>query len=149
MSIIHLLQNLQVLKLHYKAFEGSCWNTHEQVFQHLKFLRFEWLNINMWEACSSSFPCLRRLEISNCWRLEEIPYEIGEIPTLELIKIHSCKPSVGESFTKPSRSQVHRAKFTEPSSPSQVYRAKFTEPSSPSQVHEAKFTEPSLLNQVH
>ncbi|KAL8228361.1 hypothetical protein R6Q57_015945 [Mikania cordata] len=100
MSNIHLLPNLQVLKLHYNAFEGSCWNTHEQVFQHLKFLRFDGLNINTWEACSSSFPCLRRLEICYCSRLEEIAYEIGEIPTLELIKIESCKTSVGESVRR-------------------------------------------------
>ncbi|KAD4982095.1 hypothetical protein E3N88_18766 [Mikania micrantha] len=96
MSIIQSLPNLQVLKLHYKAFEGSCWNTDEHRFERLTFLRLECLDIKMWKAYSTSFPCLKQLEIESCKGLEEIPLEIGEIPTLELIKITHCRQSVGE-----------------------------------------------------
>ncbi|KAL8267898.1 hypothetical protein R6Q59_001696 [Mikania micrantha] len=96
MSIIQSLPNLQVLKLHYKAFEGSCWNTDEHRFERLSFLRLECLDIKMWKAYSTSFPCLKQLEIESCKGLEEIPLEIGEIPTLELIKITHCRQSVGE-----------------------------------------------------
>ncbi|KAI3745226.1 hypothetical protein L1987_58334 [Smallanthus sonchifolius] len=97
MSIIQSLPNLEVLNLKEYAFEGSRWNTDEQEFQQLKFLR---LNIKKWEAYSISFPCLKQLEISDCYHLKEIPVEIGEIPTLELIKIKNCSHSVGESIKK-------------------------------------------------
>ncbi|KAI3745222.1 hypothetical protein L1987_58330 [Smallanthus sonchifolius] len=100
MSIIQSLPNLHVLKLKENAFEGSCWNTYEQEFQQLKFLRLESLNINLWEAYSASFPCLRQLEIIHCHDLDETPLEMGYIPMLELIKIKRCWHSVGESVRK-------------------------------------------------
>ncbi|XP_076910267.1 putative late blight resistance protein homolog R1A-3 [Bidens hawaiensis] len=100
MSIIQSLLNLQVLKLHFQAFEGSCWNTAEQEFPQLRFLRLEGLNIKVWEAYSTSFPCLKQLEIFRCSGLKEIPLEIGDIPTLELIKIKECRHSVDESIRR-------------------------------------------------
>ncbi|XP_022025247.1 putative late blight resistance protein homolog R1B-16 [Helianthus annuus] len=100
MSIIQSLPNLQHLKLHPHAFEGSCWNTNGQEFPQLKLLNLEWLNIKVWEAYSESFPCLRQLQITNCRNLEEIPLEIGEIPTLELIQIRGCRDSVIESVRR-------------------------------------------------
>ncbi|MFS8025117.1 putative P-loop containing nucleoside triphosphate hydrolase, leucine-rich repeat domain superfamily [Helianthus anomalus] len=100
MSIIQSLPNLQVLKLKYMAFEGNRWDTYEQEFAQLKFLRLEMLNIKVWEAYSISFPYLRQLEIFHCLDLEEIPHEIGDIPTLELIKIKKCRDFVGESVRR-------------------------------------------------
>ncbi|KAI3745228.1 hypothetical protein L1987_58336 [Smallanthus sonchifolius] len=97
MSIIQSLPNLQVLKLRCHAFVGSCWNAYEQEFRQLKFLRLERLNIKQWEAYSTSFPCLRQLEISSCYDLEKIPLEIGDIPMLQNIKIYKCRQSVDES----------------------------------------------------
>ncbi|KAM0031948.1 putative P-loop containing nucleoside triphosphate hydrolase, leucine-rich repeat domain superfamily [Helianthus debilis subsp. tardiflorus] len=99
-SIIQSLPNLQVLKLKNGAFMGSCWNTAEHVFPKLKFLRLDGLNIEVWETCSRSFPCLRQLEIIRCYNLEEIPLEIGDIPTLELIQIEDCRQCVGESVRR-------------------------------------------------
>ncbi|KAJ0810982.1 putative P-loop containing nucleoside triphosphate hydrolase, leucine-rich repeat domain superfamily [Helianthus annuus] len=100
MSIIHSLPNLQVLKLRRSAFEGSCWNTNEHVFRQLKFMRLKMLDIKLWKAYSLSFPCLRQLEIFHCYHLEGIPLDIGDIPTLEIIKIKYCRHSVGESVTR-------------------------------------------------
>ncbi|KAK1423639.1 hypothetical protein QVD17_18945 [Tagetes erecta] len=97
MSIIQSLPNLEVLKLTCNGFEGSCWNAEEQVFQELKFLRLEILDIQQWKADEESFPSLRHLEIFNCKDLEEIPLDIGDIPTLELIKINNCRASLDES----------------------------------------------------
>ncbi|MFS8025120.1 putative P-loop containing nucleoside triphosphate hydrolase [Helianthus anomalus] len=100
MSIFKLLVNLQVLKLHNNAFEGSCWNTDEQEFKRLKFLRLERLNIKLWGVDSKSFPCLSQLEVFNCLDLEEIPLETVEIPTLKLIKIRDYGHSLGESVRR-------------------------------------------------
>ncbi|XP_021994954.1 putative late blight resistance protein homolog R1A-4 [Helianthus annuus] len=111
MSIIQSLPNLQVLKLKRNAFMGSCWKADEQEFRQLKFLRLEKLDIKLWEACSSSFPCLRQLEILFCYDLEEIPLEIGDIPTLELIKIMYCKHSVGESVRRIEEEQQNMGNY--------------------------------------
>ncbi|KAJ0430166.1 putative P-loop containing nucleoside triphosphate hydrolase, leucine-rich repeat domain superfamily [Helianthus annuus] len=100
MSIIQSLPNLQVLKLGRISFSGTCWNTAEHVFPQLKFLRLEGLNIKLWEAYSRSFPCLKHLEVIRCYNLEEIPLEIGDIPTLELIIINKCRQCVGESVRR-------------------------------------------------
>ncbi|KAI3795556.1 hypothetical protein L1987_38211 [Smallanthus sonchifolius] len=100
MSIIQSLPNLQVLELQAMAFEGSCWNTDGQEFPQLKFLRLWGLDIKHWEAYGTSFPCLRQLEIIYCADLEEIPLEIGEIPTFELIQITGCRHTVGDSVRR-------------------------------------------------
>ncbi|KAJ0619079.1 putative P-loop containing nucleoside triphosphate hydrolase, leucine-rich repeat domain superfamily [Helianthus annuus] len=100
MSIIQSLPNLQVLKLRNNAFNGSCWNTDEQQFRQLKSLRLEGLNIKLWEAYSKSFPCLKQLEIFHCYDLDEISLEVGDIPTLEMIKINNCSNSIVESVRR-------------------------------------------------
>ncbi|KAJ0429330.1 putative leucine-rich repeat domain superfamily [Helianthus annuus] len=100
MSIIKLFPNLELLKLTSDAFVGSRWNTDEQEFPQLKFLSLHWLNIKVWDANNRSFRCLRKLEISSCFYIEEIPLEIGDIPTLKLISIDGCRPSVGESVRR-------------------------------------------------
>ncbi|MFS8023223.1 putative P-loop containing nucleoside triphosphate hydrolase [Helianthus anomalus] len=100
MSIIQSLPNIQVLKLGRISFSGTRWNTAEHVFPQLKFLRLEGLDIELWEAYSRSFPCLKHLEVIRCYKLEEIPLEIGDIPTLELIKINECKQCVVESVRR-------------------------------------------------
>ncbi|KAI3745219.1 hypothetical protein L1987_58327 [Smallanthus sonchifolius] len=112
MSIIQSLPNLQVLRLHGKAFVGSCsWNTEGQEFPQLKFLRLKALDIKQWEAYSTSFPCLRQLEVIYCKVLEEIPLEIGEIPTLELIKIDGCRPSLEESARRIEEEQQNLGNY--------------------------------------
>lgn len=88
MSTIQSLPNLGVLKLKHNAFLGPEWDAREQQFPRLKFLKLECLDIEEWEAFSTSFPCLRRLSVRNCLGLKEIPLDMGEIATLELIEIH-------------------------------------------------------------
>ncbi|PWA98207.1 Disease resistance protein [Artemisia annua] len=100
MSIIQSLPNLEVLKLSDYAFDGSLWKTDEVQFRQLKFLRLEQLNIKQWEAYSVNFPCLKQLEIVTCFNLEEIPLEIGDIPTLELIKTNGWIRSFVESLKR-------------------------------------------------
>ncbi|MFS8025071.1 hypothetical protein Hanom_Chr16g01470641 [Helianthus anomalus] len=84
----------------YTDVAGRCWNTDGQEFRQLKFLKLEALDINQWEASSRSFPSLRQLEITACSSFEEIPLEIGDIPTLELILIKGCRGSVKESVRR-------------------------------------------------
>ncbi|KAD4982119.1 hypothetical protein R6Q59_001699 [Mikania micrantha] len=111
MPIIQSLPNLQVLKIGMDAFEGSCWNTHEHEFPRLTFLKLYFLDIKLWKPDSTSFPCLKQLEIEGCKGLEEIPLEIGEIPTLELIKITYCRQSVGESVRRIQQEQHYYGNY--------------------------------------
>ncbi|KAK6153943.1 hypothetical protein DH2020_013582 [Rehmannia glutinosa] len=87
MAIVGSLPNLEVLKLRDYAFLGREWESNEGEFGRLKFLLMEWLNLKCWRAESSHFPCLEHLVVRSCWQLEEIPCEIGEIPTLRLIEV--------------------------------------------------------------
>ncbi|KAJ9552079.1 hypothetical protein OSB04_016124 [Centaurea solstitialis] len=100
MSVIQLLPQLEVLELKEEAFTGRHWDAFEQRFRQLKFLKLEWSDIEKWEASSTSFPCLKRLSLHYCKHLEEIPIEIGEIETLELIEINWCSNSVVESIKR-------------------------------------------------
>ncbi|KAJ9551564.1 hypothetical protein OSB04_015609 [Centaurea solstitialis] len=107
MSLIQLLPNLEVLKLKTMAFKGTKWDACEQQFPQLKLLILQSLNIKHWEASSTSFPCLKQLSLSGCYNLEEIPLEIGEIATLELIEIDSSNNSVVESVKRIQQEQHH------------------------------------------
>nr|KAJ0191442.1 hypothetical protein LSAT_V11C800439240 [Lactuca sativa] len=101
MSIIQSLPNLEVLVIVDNGFEGTLWKTTgEEQFQQLKFLRLEKLNIKQWEASSINFPCLQQLQVLNCIVLEEIPLELGDISTLEYIKVWNCGASLLESLQK-------------------------------------------------
>ncbi|KAJ9551563.1 hypothetical protein OSB04_015608 [Centaurea solstitialis] len=106
MSSIQSLPNLEVLKLKSHAFVGAHWDACEQQFRQLKFLLFYGLNVKQWEASSTSFPCLKRFSLEECEDLEEIPLEIGEIATLELIEINTlCYDSIVESAVRIQQEQ--------------------------------------------
>ncbi|KAJ9552127.1 LOW QUALITY PROTEIN: hypothetical protein OSB04_016172 [Centaurea solstitialis] len=105
MSTIKSLPNLEVLELFHNAFMGAHRDACEQQFRQLKFLLLYHLNLKQWEASSTSFPCLKRLSLRRCEDLEEIPFEIGEITTLELIAIKSSNNSVVESVKRIQQEQ--------------------------------------------
>ncbi|KAJ9551574.1 hypothetical protein OSB04_015619 [Centaurea solstitialis] len=102
---ISSLPNLEVLKLKGSSFEGRQWNASEQQFQQLKLLRLKELDIVHWKAYNTSFSCLKRLSLWDCIVLEEIPVDIGEIATLELIETNGQKASVVESVKRIQKEQ--------------------------------------------
>ncbi|KAL8497684.1 hypothetical protein ACS0TY_021135 [Phlomoides rotata] len=97
MSIVGRLKHLEVLKL--RDERGLRWDTRDGEFQKLKFLQLKEVNLNQWNVASSEhFPELQRLILSNCYLLQEIPSEIGEITTLEWIEVKlNCLSSLVES----------------------------------------------------
>ncbi|KAL4572853.1 hypothetical protein LXL04_019641 [Taraxacum kok-saghyz] len=105
MSIIQSLPNLEDLRLIDNAFKGTVWETGEEQFQKLKFLRLEKLDVKQWEASSINFPCLKRLLVFGCRYLEEIPLEIGDISTLEFLEAKGCGSSLNESLGKIKQEQ--------------------------------------------
>ncbi|KAL8502530.1 hypothetical protein ACS0TY_021608 [Phlomoides rotata] len=99
MSIIGRLENLEVLKLRLISYEDERWDTRDAEFQKLNFLKMEVENLTEWNVHSSEhFPTLEQLVLSDCSNLQEIPYEIGEITTLQVIEVQGiCKKSLLES----------------------------------------------------
>ncbi|GJS98113.1 disease resistance protein [Tanacetum coccineum] len=68
------------------AFEGPTWDTRE--------------------AYNTTFPCLTKLVLLECYYLKGIPEEVGEIPILEMIDIDKRNHSLVKSTTK-IREQHH------------------------------------------
>nr|XP_027117915.1 putative late blight resistance protein homolog R1A-10 [Coffea arabica] len=93
MTNVAKLPNLEVLKLKNYAFRGSTWKLTDEVFRCLKQLLIEKTDIVQWEAEDDHFPCLQFLILRSCEFLAELPYVLGEIPTLERIELHYCNES--------------------------------------------------------
>ncbi|XP_047948746.1 putative late blight resistance protein homolog R1A-10 [Salvia hispanica] len=96
------LPNLEVLKIVECVFqregEGEAeeeWEATEGgEFRSLLFLQLESLNLVHWKANETNFPKLRTLFVVGCYKLEEIPNAMGDIPTLQQIHIRECGASI-------------------------------------------------------
>ncbi|KAH0706932.1 hypothetical protein KY289_012008 [Solanum tuberosum] len=97
LSIVGKLPKLESLKLEYDAFIGDEWEVAEEGFPRLKFLLLRCLPFRRWRASSDHFPCLERLIIVHCWKLDSIPQDFADITTLALIDINNCAQAVGNS----------------------------------------------------
>ncbi|KAH0778058.1 hypothetical protein KY290_009469 [Solanum tuberosum] len=105
-EVVNLLANLPNLETLYGycAFDGTDWKVDEDVvFHKLKYLRLcRCSDLERWElaAGSDNFPMLEKLILFELPKLEEIPESIGEIMTLELIRIVNCGSGVETSAMK-------------------------------------------------
>ncbi|KAK4427721.1 putative late blight resistance proteinR1B-16 [Sesamum alatum] len=97
MNRIGSLPNLEILKLQGCKFESRKWEADEGEFCQLQFLLMEKLNLVNWAADDTNFPRLEHLVIRHCSGLEEIPLAMAEVPTLKVIEVHECSPSVVDS----------------------------------------------------
>ncbi|KAL8547501.1 hypothetical protein ACS0TY_007009 [Phlomoides rotata] len=93
LTIIGLLPHLEVLKLCENAAVGSEWNPVEGEFLRLKFLSITSSDLFHWNAESCHFPVLEKLFFYGSSALDEIPSDIGEIPTLQFICLKYCSMS--------------------------------------------------------
>ncbi|KAL2551436.1 putative late blight resistance protein-like protein R1B-13 [Forsythia ovata] len=96
-EIIGKLEYLEVLKLKNVGFEGEQWDTSEGGFPRLKFLKLYKVQIVQWNAASDHFPRLQQLVLEFCDRLKMIPPNLGDIPTLEMIKVYKCAKAIEDS----------------------------------------------------
>lgn len=97
MTAIGEVPKLEALKLRREAFSGPSWATVEGELPQLVFLLLEGISFTSWETDAAHFPRLHRLVLRSCDMLEEIPFNFGEIPTLEMIKLVGCHPSAEAS----------------------------------------------------
>ncbi|KAI3464151.1 hypothetical protein Pfo_020814 [Paulownia fortunei] len=106
MRMISALPNLEVLKLRCYAFRGPEWETYEGEFPQLKFLLLEDTDLVHWRADDGCFPSLQILIIRHCYKLKEIPLQIGSIPTLNMIELFDGNPSVVASAKQMQEDQL-------------------------------------------
>ncbi|KAK6119964.1 hypothetical protein DH2020_046291 [Rehmannia glutinosa] len=98
MSILGMLPNLEWLELGKHAFWGPEWEQNEEGFPKLKFLLIDETNLEKWVAnCITPFQVLEHLVLRNCKSLNEIPCEVGEIATLQVIELLFCSKSAANS----------------------------------------------------
>ncbi|KAL3642285.1 hypothetical protein CASFOL_013100 [Castilleja foliolosa] len=97
MSILGLLDNLEVLKLKEKAFMGKCWEGIDGGFRRLEVLHIGRTNLVVWVASQHHFPRLRRLELKNCDDLREIPIGLANIPSLQLLDVFRSKSAAASA----------------------------------------------------
>ncbi|KAL9158664.1 hypothetical protein ABFS82_08G084000 [Erythranthe guttata] len=102
MSAIGGLPNLVVLKLRCDAFVGAKWKTKDGEFPQLRFLKMYKLDLRKWNVESSEhFPRLQRLVLFDCYNLEEVPSETGDIGTLQFIELRGwCLKTLVDSAVK-------------------------------------------------
>ncbi|KAI3464146.1 hypothetical protein Pfo_020809 [Paulownia fortunei] len=90
MSKIASLPNLKVLKLRCYAFRGPKWETYGKAFLRLEFLLIEDTDLVHWTVEDGCFPCLERLFIKHCYKLEKIPEELSSF--LMSMRLVDCHP---------------------------------------------------------
>lgn len=78
--------------------KGPKWELVEEEFPSLKRLTICRCNdLLNWNVNSSHFPVLETFHFIGLPRLSEIPFEIGDIPTLQSIRLHGCSASAAVS----------------------------------------------------
>ncbi|GFP82781.1 putative late blight resistance protein homolog r1b-17, partial [Phtheirospermum japonicum] len=92
---------LEVLKLKFKSVIGKKWETVEGQFCSLKLLLIRMCDeLEYWNTDSTHFPRLERLRLEALYNLKEIPLEIGEIPTLQVLELAWGTDSANISATR-------------------------------------------------
>ncbi|KAL0341642.1 UNVERIFIED_CONTAM: Disease resistance protein RPH8A [Sesamum calycinum] len=96
-SILGMLEKLEVLKLKDKAFMGDCWEVGRTRFPSLKFLHIGRTNLVTWVALGHHFPKLRSLELHNCDELREIPIGLADAPYFLALDLCHSKLAVASA----------------------------------------------------
>ncbi|GER31044.1 NBS-LRR type resistance protein [Striga asiatica] len=100
MSVIGMLENLEVLKLKDNAFVGRCWEVGPGGFRSLEVLHIGYTNIVSWEASDNDFPKLKCLMLRNCEELESLPQVLADVPCLETMVLHRLSRTAVASARK-------------------------------------------------
>lgn len=107
LKVVGSLPQLQVvLILEVDSVDGTEWSPVDGQFRHLKFLKIKNRILKHWDADHSNFPVLENLVLINMENLQEIPERIGDIPTLQLIRVENCSCSAAVSAVKIKQDQL-------------------------------------------
>ncbi|KAL2243762.1 UNVERIFIED_CONTAM: putative disease resistance protein [Sesamum indicum] len=104
MSILGLLENLEVLKLKDGSFMGKCWEAADGGFRRLEVLHIGRTDLVLWIASAHHFPRLRRLELQNCEELKDVPIGLADIENFQVLDLYRTK------FASASAKKIREAK---------------------------------------
>lgn len=96
-SVLGLLENLEILKLKDNACEGEWWQPEDGSFRALRVLHIGRTKLITWNASARHFPRLRHLYLRHCNNLEALPLDFAEISSLQLIDIYCSSKSAAKS----------------------------------------------------
>ncbi|KAL0356353.1 UNVERIFIED_CONTAM: putative late blight resistance proteinR1B-16 [Sesamum radiatum] len=105
MSILGLLENLEVLKLKDNAFMGKHWKATDGGFRSLEVLHIGRTDLVFWDASAHHFPRLVCLELQNCEELKKVPIGLAEIPSFQVLDLYHTK------FASASAKKIGEAKM--------------------------------------
>ncbi|KAL1552080.1 disease resistance RPP8-like protein 3 [Salvia divinorum] len=112
-STLGSLDNLEVLKLKKRAFIGHTWDVKDGGFCSLQFLHIEETDLAFWRASSHHYPKLRNLVLKDCDKLREIPIELADISSFEMLDMHTCILAVKSAKEiKKKKTEAGGSKFT-------------------------------------
>ncbi|CAN4090451.1 unnamed protein product [Withania somnifera] len=97
LSAIAALPKLEILELNSGELEDTEWDVSEDIFQSLKTLCLDRVNISEWQVDTETFPKLEELIIKECYLLKEIPSVFGDIDTLKSIRVAHINRDLGDS----------------------------------------------------
>ncbi|KAG5577977.1 hypothetical protein H5410_058111 [Solanum commersonii] len=97
LSAIMALPQLEILAIKYSYFVEDKWDASEDMYQSLKTLTLQEVDLSEWEADKETFPKLEELILERCYMLTEIPSVFGDIDTLKSIQVVKSKREVGDS----------------------------------------------------
>nr|GLL37185.1 uncharacterized protein LOC109181763 [Ipomoea trifida] len=99
MTVLGLLEKLEVLKLDDNAFSGEIWNlSSDVIFKGLQYLRMGKMNLITWTAVDleESFPVLESLVLRNCISLKNIPQDFANMDSLKVMELFNVSESVSD-----------------------------------------------------
>ncbi|XP_012848186.1 PREDICTED: putative late blight resistance protein homolog R1B-17 [Erythranthe guttata] len=105
LTVIGSLPCLEVLKLRNNSIIAREWNPVDGEFLRLKSLLIYGSGLVNWNADTSNFPVLEKLVLEYMDKLDGIPLDIGEIPTLRHIELNVCNESAIISAMKIAEEQ--------------------------------------------
>lgn len=87
------LESLEVLKFKENAFTGDFWEP-KSGFSALQVLWIERSELESWEASVVNFPALRQLVLISCDKLDAVPLELADIPSLVEMRLDNTSKAV-------------------------------------------------------
>ncbi|KAM3396680.1 hypothetical protein P3S68_000192 [Capsicum galapagoense] len=96
-STLGMLPNLEVLKLKDYAFKGTQWEPLDGGFRLLRVLHIGRTNLEHWSASGLHFPRLQQVFLKHCSCLNEIPFGLVEVPSLQNMELFWPTPAAAAS----------------------------------------------------
>ncbi|PHT37825.1 hypothetical protein CQW23_21398 [Capsicum baccatum] len=96
-STLGMLPNLEVLKLKDYAFKGTKWEPLDGGFCLLRVLHIGRTNLEHWNASGHHFHRLQQVFLEHCSCLNEIPFGLVEVPSLQNMELFWPIPAAAAS----------------------------------------------------